>query len=73
MQISEDVETDAESAGGKSCVVREEETGRLLAAYQAARLVHLDSPQYGIEDTTTSQVRTCLNPTVSCPCRHTFI
>jgi len=56
VQISEDVETDAESAGGKSCVVREEETGRLLAAYQAARLVHLDSPQYGIEDTTTSQL-----------------
>jgi hypothetical protein len=47
---------EGEYAGGKPCVQRKDETQQLLEAYQAARLVHLDSPEYGVEDETTSQL-----------------
>jgi hypothetical protein len=45
-----------DSVDGKPCIMRKEETTQLLEAYQAARLVQLDSPEYGIEDKTTTQL-----------------
>jgi len=45
-----------ETAGGKPCMQRKDERDQLLKAYQAARLVQLDSPEYGVEDDTTTQL-----------------
>lgn len=52
----QDFDEDDGVIGGKPCVQRREETARLLQVYQAARLVKLDSPEYGVEDDTTTQL-----------------
>jgi|ERR1711865_33351 len=50
------VEEVEETAGGKPCMQRKDEREQLLKAYQAARLIQLDSPQYGVEDDTATQL-----------------
>lgn len=40
----------------KPCGEREEQTTQLLNAYQAARLLHDESPKFGVKDETTSQL-----------------
>lgn len=46
----------SDTVGGKPCAARHAETQKLLQAYQAARLVHLDSAEYGVKDDTTAQL-----------------
>lgn len=53
---AEDTAGLVDSVDGKPCILRKEETTQLLEAYQAARLVQLDSPEYGIQDETTTQL-----------------
>merc|ERR1712230_195327 len=56
-EVDELLQEDAEK-GHKNCPQREEEATKLLKAYQAARLLHRQSPRYGVQDETTTQLLT---------------
>jgi len=42
--------------GGKSCVVRKDETGELLKTYEATRLLKDDGPDYNVVDPSTREL-----------------